>query len=205
MSVEITMSSSPKQNEIWKTVELQGERGADRTRQLHLKRDMRNATLFRNIDERKAKGMIRNGFGYSAKFCVQNGGNPCKRRKWSLQYLARQDGQTQSHFLPACLDPLNYKGQMIAETRKEAEILAQDSAKKLTEGTEKVTYADNPVRAAIRTGYRGGHRELIPRITAEEVRLAARDLQKGEAAGPDQIAAGVYRNLPQLHEGLAQL
>ena len=45
----------------------------------------------------------------------------------------------------------------------------------------------------------------MPRLTAEEVCLAARNLPKGKVPGPGQISAEVYRNLPQLHEGLAWL
>ena len=122
-----------------------------------------------------------------------------------FQYFARKDGRTEPSYRPSCLDPLCVDGRIIVRAQEKAEALACHFATKLSTGGPITKQSENLVRRKIREGFRVGRWQLLPPITEQEIMLAAREMSKGKAAGPDGVPAEVYQHLSGLHGPLAEL
>ena len=91
------------------------------------------------------------------------------------------------------------------DPKEKAELLADHFEDKLTARRDGKKAPIKTVAAELQGKFKVGHMQLQPKITREEVHLAAQDLPKKEAVGPDEFPAEFYKQCPALHEILAHL
>ena len=73
----------------------------------------------------------------------------------------------------------------------------------MTATTKGTTVDITAVRKEVQKLTKEGYMELSPAIQHEEITLAAKDIPKSRAAGPDLLPAEVYANCTGMHEHLA--
>ena len=122
-----------------------------------------------------------------------------------FHYFAKKDGRSQPFYRPACLDPLLVEGNIVVHPQQKAEALARFFAKKMSAEGKEMRSTDNEVRRNIRMRYAGGRWPLEPKVTRDEVLLAAKDMSLTKAPGPDKMPAEFYYHLPALLEVLPDM
>ena len=89
--------------------------------------------------------------------------------------------------------------------KDKADLLGRHFSQKLSADSNNSPEKAKKVRAEMKQRFPQGKIELKNQITIEEIQLAAKDLPKNKAAGPDQIPAEIYHHCTATHQIIRDL